>query len=51
MNKRDNTLIWVIAALMFCITIQLIGTMRLKYQIKQLEEQVQVLKKRNEIGK
>ena len=51
MSKRDNTLIWVIASLMLCITIQLIGTMRLKYEIKQLEEQVQELKKRNEIGK
>jgi len=51
MSKRDNTLIWVIAALMFCITIQLIGTMSLKYEIKQLEEQVQELKKKNEIGK
>jgi hypothetical protein len=51
MNKKDNTLIWVIASLMLCITIQLIGTMSLKSQIKQLEEQVQVLKKRNEIGK
>ena len=51
MNKKDNTLIWVIASLMFCITIQLIGTMSLKYEIKQLEEQVQQLKKRNEVGK
>jgi hypothetical protein len=51
MSKRDNTLIWVIASLMFCITIQLIGTMRLKYQIKQLEEQVQKLKNKNEIRK
>ncbi len=51
MNKRDNTLIWVIAALMLCITMQLIGTMRLKYEIKQLEEQVLQLKKKNEVGK
>ncbi len=51
MSKRDNTLIWVIAALMLCITIQLIGTMRLKYEIKQLEGQILQLKKSNEVHK
>ena len=51
MNKKDNTLIWVIASLMLCITIQLIGTMSLKSQIKSLEIQIQQLKNKNEIRK
>ncbi len=51
MNKRDNTLVWVCLSLMLCITIQLVGTLRLKYEIKQLEEQVLQLKKKNEVGK
>jgi hypothetical protein len=44
MNKRDNTLVWVLVALMGCITIQLIGTLRLKSQIKDLESQIEQLK-------
>jgi hypothetical protein len=51
MNKRDNTLVWVIGALLICITIQLVGTMSLKSQIKDLESQVQQLKNKNEVGK
>jgi Tfp pilus assembly protein PilN len=51
MNKKDNTLVWVIGALMICIIIQLIGTMSLKSQIKELEIQIQQLKKKNEVGK
>ena len=51
MSKRDNTLVWVCVALMFCVTIQLIGTLRLKSQIKDLESQVLQLKNKNEVGK
>jgi hypothetical protein len=51
MNKRDNTLVWVIGALLICITIQLIGTIRLKSQIRDLESQVLQLKNKNEIRK
>jgi hypothetical protein len=51
MNKKDNTLVWVIGALMICVTIQLIGTMSLKSQIKELEIQIQQLKNKNEIRK
>lgn len=48
MSKKDNTLVWVCGALMLCITIQLIGTMTLKKEIKDLEAQVLQLKKQNE---
>jgi hypothetical protein len=51
MNKRDNTLVWVCFALLFCITIQVIGTLRLKSKIRDLESQVLQLKKKNEVGK
>jgi hypothetical protein len=51
MSKRDNTLVWVCGALLLCITIQLIGTLRLKSQIKDLEAQILQLKNKNEIGK
>ncbi len=51
MNKRDNTLVWVCLSLMVCITIQLVGTLRLKSQIRDLESQVLQLKKKNEVGK
>jgi hypothetical protein len=51
MDKRDNTLVWVCFALMVCITIQVIGTLRLKSQIRDLELQVLQLKKKNEVGK
>ena len=44
MSKRDNTLVWVVGALLICITIQLVGTLRLKSEIKDLENQIQKLK-------
>jgi uncharacterized protein YpmS len=51
MDKRDNTLVWVCFALIACITIQMVGTMSLKSQIRDLESQVLQLKKKNEVGK
>jgi cell division protein FtsB len=51
MNKRDNTLVWVIVSLLICIGIQLIGTMGLKNQIKDLESKIVKLKKQNEVHK
>ena len=51
MNKRDNTLVWVLIGLLVCISIQLIGTLRLKSEIKDLETQIQQLKSKNEVHK
>jgi hypothetical protein len=51
MSKRDNTLVWVIIALLVAISIQMIGTFKLKNQIRDLESQVLQLKKKNEVGK
>lgn len=50
MSNRDNTLVWVVCALLVCITIQLVGTMRLKNEIKDLENQIKQLKT-NEVHK
>jgi uncharacterized membrane protein YciS (DUF1049 family) len=44
MNKRDNTLVWVCFALLFCIFIQMVGTFQLKSEIKNLESQIKQLK-------
>lgn len=45
MSKRDNTLVWVCFALLFCIVIQMVGTFQLKSEIKALQSQIQKLKK------
>ena len=45
MNKRDNTLVWVCMGLLICIVVQMIGTFRLKSEIKTLQSQIQQLKK------
>jgi len=45
MNKRDNTLVWVLIGLLVCISIQMIGTFRLKSEIKALQSQIKQLKK------
>ena len=42
---RDNTLIWVVIALLGLITIQLIGVMHLKNDIKEKEEIIKKLQK------
>ena len=42
---KDNTLIWVIIALLACITIQLIGVMHLKDDIKEKEAIIKKLQK------
>ena len=42
---RDNTLIWVIVALLVCITIEMVGTMHLKNDIKEKEEIIKKLQK------
>ena len=34
---RDNTLIWVLIGLLICITIQMVGVMHLKDDIKEKE--------------
>lgn len=51
MNKKDRTLIWVIISLMVCISVQMIGTLRLKDEIKDLENQIKQLKTKNEVHK
>lgn len=33
--KRDNTLIWVIATLLGLIVFQIVGTLKIKEQLKQ----------------
>jgi len=45
MNKRDNTLVWVCFALLFCIIIQMVGIIGLKSEVKTLQSQIQKLKK------
>jgi hypothetical protein len=35
MGKRDNTLIWVIVALLGLIVIQMYGTLKIKEELKQ----------------
>jgi hypothetical protein len=45
MNKRDNTLVWVCFALLFCIVIQMVGVMQLKEDIKEKEEIIKKLQK------
>ena len=42
---KDNTLIWVIIALLACITIQLVGVMHLKSDIREKEEIIKKLQK------
>ena len=42
---RDNTLIWVIGGLLICITIQLVGVMHLKDDIKEKEAIIKKLEK------
>ena len=42
---RDNTLIWVIVVLLGLITIQIIGVMHLKNDIKEKEEIIKKLQK------
>ena len=42
---RDNTLIWVVITLLGLITIQLIGVMHLKNDIKEKEEIIKKLQK------
>lgn len=51
MNRKDRTLVWVILSLLVCIAIQIAGTLRLKDEIKDLESQIQQLKKKNEVHK
>ena len=42
---RDNTLIWVLVGLLFCIAIQMIGVIHLKNDIKEKEEIIKKLQK------
>jgi heme/copper-type cytochrome/quinol oxidase subunit 4 len=42
---RDNTLIWVLIGLLICITIQMVGVMHLKEDIKEKEEIIKKLQK------
>ena len=42
---RDNTLIWVLMGLLICITIQMVGVMHLKDDIKEKEEIIKKLQK------
>jgi hypothetical protein len=42
---RDNTLIWVIVALLVCVTVQMVGVMHLKDDIKEKEEIIKKLQK------
>jgi len=36
--KRDNTLIWVMVALLGLIVIQMVGTLKIKEELKQCRE-------------
>jgi hypothetical protein len=38
MKDRDNTLIWVIVALLGLIVIQMVGTFKIKEELKQCKE-------------
>ena len=51
MNKRDNTLVWVLIGLLICICIQMVGTFGLKSENKALKDQIQQLKTKNEVHK
>ncbi len=51
MDKKDRTLVWVIIALLVCIGVQMIGTLNLKSDIRDLETQIKQLKTKNESGK
>lgn len=42
---RDNTLIWVLIGLLFCISIQMVGVMHLKEDIKEKEAIIKKLQK------
>jgi hypothetical protein len=42
---RDNTLIWVLIGLLICITIQMVGVIHLKNDIKEKEEIIKKLQK------
>ena len=42
---RDNTLIWVIVALLVCVTVQMVGVLHLKSDIKEKEEIIKKLQK------
>jgi len=42
---RDNTLIWVLIGLLSCITIQMVGVMHLKEDIKEKEAIIKKLQK------
>jgi|LakMenE01Jun11ns_1017448.scaffolds.fasta_scaffold4956310_1 uncharacterized membrane protein len=35
MDKRDNTLVWVIIALLGLIVVQMFGTLKIKEELKQ----------------
>ena len=42
---RDNTLVWVLIGLLICITIQMVGVMHLKDDIKEKEAIIKKLQK------
>ena len=42
---RDNTLIWVLIGLLICITIQMVGVIHLKNDIKEKESVIKKLEK------
>jgi hypothetical protein len=42
---RDNTLIWVLIGLLICITIQMVGVIHLKEDIKEKEAIIKKLQK------
>jgi hypothetical protein len=42
---RDNTLIWVLIGLLICISVQMIGVIHLKNDIKEKEEIIKKLQK------
>jgi hypothetical protein len=42
---RDNTLIWVLIGLLICISVQMVGVIHLKNDIKEKEEIIKKLQK------
>jgi hypothetical protein len=38
MDKRDNTLVWVVIALLGLIVVQMFGTLKIKEELKQCKE-------------
>jgi hypothetical protein len=42
---RDNTLIWVIVALLVCITVQMVGVLHLKNDLKEKQIIIKKLQK------